>query len=206
MRKLTCPCEQVFNIDLPEVVNLDLTPEIIENIKNGSFLACVCPSCNSILHTELKTRLEWPSKKINLLLLPEIERYNFLSGNIKSDSDVQVVIGFAELADRIEVISAGLDPLVIESLKYHLIMKAQETSTNAKVIVLFEKQNENNDLEFHIHGLKPDEVAISVIPFRIYNSIQKEINENIEKTPYKFLTQGTYISVQNMLFEDLPHD
>ena len=29
MRKLTCHCEQVFNVDLPESVNLDTNPEIV---------------------------------------------------------------------------------------------------------------------------------------------------------------------------------
>ena len=41
MRKLTCHCEQVFNVDLPEVVNLDSDTSIIKQIADGSFLTCV---------------------------------------------------------------------------------------------------------------------------------------------------------------------
>jgi len=139
MRKLTCPCEQVFSVDFPEVVNLDTTPEVIVKIEDGSFLSCVCPSCNAELHTDLKTRIEWPSKGVALVLLPEIDRISFMSGNQEPEKDAQVVIGFAELADRIAVIKAGLEPLIIESLKYHLANKAQEKNPGAKLTILFSR-------------------------------------------------------------------
>lgn len=206
MRKLTCPCEQVFNFDFPDVVNLDSTPEIIGNILNGSFLTCVCPACNAELHTDLKTRFEWPSKKINLVLIPEIDRFAFISGKVTEETDAQIVIGFAELSDRIAVLVAGLDPLIIEAIKYHLIVKARETNPEAKLIVLFEKIDASKNLEFHIHGLKTDEVALTHIPFRIYETIQKEATDHSEKEPYQSLRNGAYLSVQNILLEDLSND
>lgn len=206
MRKLTCPCEQVFNFDFPEVVNLDSTPELIKKIEDGSFLSCVCPSCNSELHTDLKTRLEWPSKKTSIVLIPESDRAAFLSGNLPQENNAQIVIGFAELSDRIAVIAQNLDPLVIETIKYHLVLKAGETNSYSKLAILFDKIKENGDIEFHIHGLKPDEVAITIIPGHVYETIQKDIGEHPENERYVSLCNGSYLSVQNIFTDDVSND
>jgi hypothetical protein len=206
MRKLACPCEQVFNYDFPDSVNLDSNPEIIRTIEDGSFLSCVCPACNTVLHTDLKTRIEWPSKKTNLLLIPEIDRLSYLAGSLPPEDDAQIVIGFAELADRIAVIGQNLDPLVIESIKYHLALKAGESNSEAGLTILFEKKNEKGDIEFHIHGIKPDEVALTLVPAHVYDAIRKDILENPDKEPYASLKKGPYMSVQNLLEEDTQND
>lgn len=206
MRKLTCHCEQVFNVDLPEVVNLDETPGIIAQIAEGSFLTCVCPTCNGELHTDLETRLEWPSKKTALLLLPEIERLNFLAGNRTCAADCEVVIGYPELADRVAVRAEGLDPLVVETLKYHLAAKALDSGTDKKIQIFFEKRLPNGDLEFHIHGLKDGEVAITVIPSHLYESIRHDAAEHPENDLYSSIQRGAYLSYQNILIEEGDND
>ncbi len=205
MRKLTCPCDQVFSVDFPESVNLDSAPETTENIKNGSFLSCICPSCNAVLHTEFNTRFEWPSKKVNIKLIPEVERVSFLSGNMKEESDVQIVIGFAELSDRISVLENNLDPLIIEAIKYHLVLKASENNPEAKIIILFEGFKKNGDLEFHIHGLKTDQVAVTLVPSTIYETLKTEAHDHPEAEPFASLVNGSYVSVQNILIEEIPN-
>lgn len=205
MRKLTCHCEQVFNVDLPEVVNLDEQPEIVNQIQDGSFLTCICPTCNAELHTDLKTRIDWPSKKTSIVLIPEIDRLAWLGGNLPEEKDAQIVIGYAELADRVAVIAAGLDPLAVESVKYHLSVKARETSPDAKIVVLFDKLKENGDLEFHIHGLRDAEVAVTSIPASLYRSILDDSRASPERDPYDSLVNGHYISVQNVLIDGGPN-
>lgn len=201
MRKMTCPCEQIFSVDFPEIIDLDSMPEVIGNIKNGSFLTCICPSCNAELRTEFATKFEWKSKKINLQLIPEIERLSFLGGKTDGEPDVQTVIGFAELCDRVSVLEKNLNPLTIEAIKYHLITKAQETHSNSKILIFFESQNEKNFLEFHIHGLRANEVAVTHIPMQLYDTIQKDA-QYPDKEPFSSLVNGSYISVQNILFEE----
>jgi len=206
VRKITCPCDQVFSVDIPETVNLDSSEETIARIENGSFLSCVCPSCNSVLHTDLRTRFEWPSKKTNILLIPEMERIAFLSGNLETDPDAETVIGFAELADRVSALKDGLEPLAVEAVKYHLATKARSTSPSSQLTILYERKRENGDLEFHIHGLKTDEVAVTVIPPRVYDGIVKDIGEHPDGEPYASLRNGSYLSIQNILIEDGPND
>jgi len=206
MRKLTCHCEQVFNVDLPEIVNLDTDKAIIKQIADGSFLTCVCPTCETVLHTDLQTRLEWPSKKTTLTLIPEIDRINFLSGMIPTEKDTEILIGFAELADRVAVLEADLSPLAIESLKYHLAIKARKSGTDIKPVIYFEKRTDNNELEFHIHGLKKDEVAITRVPLQVYETIYQDTLKDPENELFTSLRNGAYLSVQNILIEDIEHD
>jgi hypothetical protein len=206
MRKITCHCDQVFNADIPELVNLDNNPEVIARIQDGSFLACVCPSCNAELHTDLKTRFEWPSRKTNLVLIPEIERLSCLSGNLEAENDAQVVIGFAELSDRITVLSEFFDPVIIETIKYHLALKARETAGDLKLVILFDNKQDNGDLVFHIHGLKSDEMAVTKVPGKIYKTIQQDFLAHPETEPYASLRNGSWISVQNILIEDSTND
>ena len=141
MRKLTCHCEQTFNVDLPEIENIDENKETLADIASGSFLTCVCPTCNAVLHTDLRTRLEWPSKKRTIELIPEIDRLSLLSGAIAVEGATDIVIGYPELSDRMAVLASDLEPLVIEAVKYHLAVKARETGIDLKPVILFEKKN-----------------------------------------------------------------
>ena len=202
MRKLTCHCEQTFNVDLPETVNIDESEGVLADIASGSFLTCVCPTCNAELHTDLRTRLDWPSKKRTIELIPEIDRLSFLSGAIAVDGATDIVIGYPELADRVAVLVSDLEPLIVEAVKYHLAVKARETGADLKPVILFEKKTDAGDLEFHIHGLKKDEVAITVVPRRIYDAIEKDAKANPEAELFALLANGAYVSVQNILIED----
>lgn len=202
MRKITCNCEQVFNVDIPDTVDLDTNSEVIDQIADGSFLSCICPTCNAVLYTDIRTRFDWPSRQANVLLIPESERFAFLSGEMKIDEDVQLVIGYAELADRIAVLNLKLDPLAIEALKYHLLIKAHETNPDKQAIILFETQNDDDSLEFHIHGLKENEAAVSTLPFSLYDTIVHDIQLHPRQEPYNSLRNGKYLSVKNILIED----
>jgi hypothetical protein len=202
MRKLTCHCDQVFNVDIPDTFNLDDNPEVIAQIADGSFLSCVCPTCEAELHTDLKTRLDWPSKKASIVLIPEIDRFAYSTGMIPSETDAQVVIGFAELADRVAALQENLDPVAVETIKYHLIEKALESVPDAKITILFERRTDAGELEFHIHGIREGEVAVTKVPESLYNSIAADSKDHPDKDPYPLLKNGTYVSVKNILFED----
>ena len=125
---------------------------------------------------------------------------------IETEKDTEVLIGFAELADRVAVLDSNLSPLAIETLKYHLTIKARKSGTDIKPVILFEKRTENGDLEFHIHGLKKDEVAITHIPYALYETIYKDTLANPDNELFTSLRNGAYLSVQNILIEDVEND
>jgi hypothetical protein len=206
MRKLTCPCEQEFNVDLPDVINLDASPDAVSSIADGSFLSCVCPGCNTVLHTDLETKLDWPSHGTSVLLIPEIDRYAFMSGKRPVEDGVQLVIGYAELADRIAVLAAGLEPIAIEAVKFRLAEKAREGNPGVNLTVLFEQVRDDGNLEFHIHGLKTGEVAITVVPRHLYENLLDDARAHPDEDLYAALVNGAYISVQNVMVEDGQND
>ncbi len=201
MRKLTCHCEQVFNVDLPETVNVDESPDVIARIADGSFLSCVCPACNSVLQTDVRTRIEWPSKSRTIELIPEVDRLSYLSGAIKVDGVTDVVIGYPELSDRIAALQAGLEPAAMEALKYHLSVKAKESSADANVEIVFEKITDSGNLEFHVHGLRKGEVAVTSVPRRVYDAIVAELTGGESPELYETIKNGPYVSVKNILIE-----
>lgn len=202
MRKITCHCEQTFSVDLPETVNLDDNPDIIRDIADGSFLTCICPACEAELHTDLETDILWPSKNLKLKLIPEIERFSFMSGKKKIPEGFQLVIGYPELADRTAVVNANLDPLVMEALKYHLLEKAAEMSPEGEPSVYFEKLTDSGALEFHMYGIKKDEVALSVIPPTLYEKVKAMADSEPDGELFSALRNGPYISVQNVFSEN----
>ncbi len=100
------------------------------------------------------------------------------------------------------MLKENLEPLAVEAVKYHLAVKANTESPEARLTILFEKKCADGDLEFHLHGLKAGEVAVTVIPMRIYDSIIRDIAAHPDVEPYASLRNGTYLSVRNILIED----
>lgn len=206
MRKITCHCEQEFTVDFPEVVNLDDKPELIAAIQNGVFLSCICPACKTELNTELPTRIEWPSKNLNLDFVPEIERFSWFAAQHKTENSLQTVIGYPELADRISVLASNLEPAAVEAIKFYLLASSREAKALQKISFVFEKITESGELEFHIHGLKENEIAVSRIQRHVYDSVLEKYRKAPNEDPFPSLFFGSYLSVQNVLIEDEAND
>jgi len=199
---ITCQCEHRFDVEIPEEVNLDQNEAAIDELCNGTFLTIVCPSCDTPLKPEFPLTIEWPSHHTYLQVLPEFDRNGFYRNQVKTKPHAEVVIGYPEAADRIMVLKEGLDPIVIEALKYYLLLKADETNPEAEATAWFTGRA-GDVLEFHVHGLRNDEVAVSKVPFAIYSKTEGEYHKNPDSEPFKSLRWGSYISVQNLLRPEL---
>jgi len=205
VRKVTCPCEQTFSVEIPEKIDLDRNPENYDKLIEGNLLSCVCPTCEAVLNLDLALTVSWPSKNTIIHMIPEIERLALVSGKLSVKKNSSYVVGYAELVDRIIVLKENLEPVVIESIKYHLLQKAKESRTKTTPIVFFEKINESGELEFHIHGIRENEVAVTRVPKHLYNSIKEDYIKNPDKEDYTALCNGSYCSVRNVLIEDSPN-
>ncbi|PIE98095.1 MAG: hypothetical protein CR988_04820 [Treponema sp.] len=207
--KIRCLCEHKFEVQPIVKLDLDKTPEYLDKIKNGTFNSFKCPKCGYELRAESKTEIIWKSKSATLVFIPENKRIYGLSisagedeknetenKKFKFDKNTPLVIGYSELADRINVLDANLDPKGIEVVKFIALQNAGPV--DKKNLSIFFKQLKNDKLEFFVSGLKKDEVAVIKIPKKIYDEI---LNDNKNNELFSAVSIGNYISYKNIYME-----
>jgi hypothetical protein len=144
-QRIPCLCDNSFTVEVPREIDLEGEGRYLEEILEGSFMNFRCPSCGKLHKPEFAVRLLWPSRKIRLDLIPELERGEFLrkesggkrrglfGGTAKTpeagdaEMGLETVIGYPELLDRIAVVRDGLDSTTVEAIKYLLLLKAEDS-------------------------------------------------------------------------------
>jgi hypothetical protein len=192
-------------VEVPEEIDLDLQSEYVEQILNGDFMSFTCSSCGQKHKPEFPVTLTWPSRNRRYEVLPEMERGEFYrkkhTAARKSAEKNEYLIGYRELVDRIAVLRDGLEPIVIEGLKYYLLLKAEESfsseSGDEELTVWYHKQ-EGETLEFHLHGLRKDEVAITRVPRSLYEKTLGDYKKSPRSELFSSLCIHSYLSVQNL--------
>jgi len=200
MRKITCFCEHVFEVDAPELLDLDTEVKAENEIFEGSFMAYTCPNCGKLVKPELSCRIVSKKKGIDLFMFPETERLDFYHEREHEPKGSSVVIGYSELVERLHVLNAKLVPEAVEVLKYFLYQKAESVNPEADISVFFEKVDADS-LEFHILGIKADQIAVMKVPLNFYEEAIKDCKERKDEEPFASIIKGSYISVMNM-FKD----
>ncbi len=201
MRDLVCSCERSFQVEVPENVDLGADQETKSRILDGTFLSFTCPHCGRRLKPEFPIRITWGDYGLDLQVLPATEKAAFLLGE-KIPSDVPsgsaILFGYSELAERIQILDGGLEPLVVEALKYYLLAKAEEADPEADLSVRFFGIGDKG-LEFHIYGLKDGEVAKMVVPKAVYERTRQEASTKGDSEPFVTLKKAQYLSVNSLL-------
>jgi hypothetical protein len=196
-RNINCPCGKSFSIETPDEIDIDKNPEHIEEICGGVFMAFACEHCGKNHKPEFPVMLIWKTKNLNLEVLPELDRGMFYRR--KEDSlSFETVIGYPELADRIAVIKDGLEPAAIETLKYYLLLKAEETYPDMEISAWYSGRNSDAIL-FHLDGIKKGEMAEMKVPLNVYDKTYGEYRKHPKDEIFASLRRRSYLSVQNML-------
>jgi len=209
-RKIPCPCDMVFEVEVPEEINLDTDPIYMDEIKNGSFFNFSCPACGKKHKPEFPLSILWPSKKLRFEVLPELERGEFYrrkkTGEQKGSDPAETIIGYPEMADRLTVIHDGFEPAPVEAIKYYLLLKAEEQYPDEEIEIWYFGFSKGGDalgiedfLEFHIHGIKENEVAVMKVPVSLYEKTLHDYKNNPKKEIFRFLRIKTYLSVKNTM-------
>ncbi|HCC36108.1 MAG TPA: hypothetical protein DEQ14_00010 [Treponema sp.] len=202
-QKITCPCGVVFTAEFDEEINLDQNPEHIDRIMDGSFMNYICPECGKKHKPEFPLIVLWPAKKLKIETLGELDRGEFYRRK-KDPPGAETVIGYPELADRIAVIHDGLEPVAVEALKYFLLLKAEETYPDLRVSVWYHGLGANvaghpECIEFHLHGIRSDEVAVSRLPWGLYEKTLEDFRKRPKQELFSSLRVRSYLSAHNML-------
>ena len=200
-QNITCPCGKIFSVQAGEEIDLDQNPEYLEKISGGSFMSFICPGCGKNHKPEYPVKLLWPSKKLKFEVLPELNRGEFYRRK-KEEPGFETIIGYPELEDRLAIIRDGLEPTVIEALKYYLLLKAEETYPDREINAWY-RGNGPGGIEFHLYGIKEDEVAVMRIPPELYDKTLEDYRKRPKKDIFTSLRIRSYLSVQNMLRPDI---
>jgi hypothetical protein len=159
-----------------------------------------CASCGKRHKPEFSLIIHWPGKGQSIEVIPELDRGNFYRRK-EGNAVKETVIGYPELAERIAVLRDGLVPDALEAIKYYLLLKADESYPEEDISVWFQNKTEDG-LEFHIHGIKQDEVAVMKVPVSVYEKTLSDVKQDPKNEPFASLRVKTYLSIQNMLRPD----
>ncbi|MDR2941697.1 MAG: CpXC domain-containing protein [Treponema sp.] len=199
-QNITCLCGRSFSIDIEEEINLDKNADQLEKICNGTFMTFDCPECGKKHKPEYSVKLLWKSKNVNFEVLPELDRGEFYRRK-KDSSSFETIIGYPEMADRIVVIRDELEPIVIEAIKSFLLAKAEETYPDKEINAWYIGKTPKG-IEFHLDGIKQDEVAVMIVPYEIYEKTQSDYKKRPKNDIFTSLRHRTYLSVQNLYRHD----
>jgi hypothetical protein len=194
---IPCFCDNTFSVEAPGEIDLDERNEYIDKILDGSFMNFFCTNCGKKHKPEFPVTILWPSKNLRLEVIPELDRGEFYRRK-KDQEQKETVIGYPELSERIAVYRDGLEPAVIEALKYYLLRKAEETNTDGEFSIWYQRQGQDT-LEFHIHGLKADEIAVTHLPLDIYKKTCRDYKANPRGELFSSLRWRSYLSVKNLM-------
>ncbi|MDR1099336.1 MAG: CpXC domain-containing protein [Treponema sp.] len=196
-QKISCLCDNSFSVEFPGEIDLDQRPEYLNEIMDGSFMNYTCPSCGKKHKPELPLIILWPSRKTRLEILPELERGEFYRRK-KDPPGTETLIGYPEMADRLALIRDGLEPAVVEALKYYLLLKAEENYPDSNISAWYQAKGPES-IEFHLHGIHEGEVAVSRVPLAVYEKTLDDFHKHPRSEIYRSLRYRSYLSVQNML-------
>jgi hypothetical protein len=203
MKEITCMCENTFEVDFPDSIDLEKEPQYIKNILDGSFMTVKCPQCGKLLKPEFPLKLSDKKRSIDISYIPEIERDTYLLGKLSYSlgKPSRVVIGYRELVEKISIYENSLDDRVIELLKYYLLTKAIESGASVERAKVFFQDKSLDTLVFHIEGIKKDEIAISKLTYEMYNKAAKDIEKKVKEEPFNKFLIPPYVSVNKIDLE-----
>jgi hypothetical protein len=205
MKTITCYCEETFDADIPEEINLDENPGVLSDIIQGNFMRFTCPQCGKVLKPEYPFKIVSSSQKINLFFIPELDRSAYLMEKLEYDTGKpdRVVIGYRELVEKMSMYKEKLDDRIIEIIKYYLMKKAVETSNNPETeIDVYFIEKKPGVYIFHIEGLKKDEIAVTEVKQDMYDKIAKDLKQKIQTDPFKSFVTPPYISIKRIYIEN----
>ena len=202
-KKIPCLCDSSFDAEIPTEIDLDANPAFIDEILSGAFLNFSCPNCGKKHKPEFALKVLWPSKKIWFDVFVELDRGEFYRRKKEAPNSgpmsKETIIGYPELAERLQVYLDGLEPEAVEAIKYFLYLKAEETYPDVEMDIWYSGFAGEKSLEFHIHGIKKDEVAVMKVPFSLYEKNREDFRKNPKAEIFGALRVRSYLSVKNMM-------
>jgi len=199
MKKITCRCDAVIEIDVPDLIDLDADSSMLSRLATGDSPSAICARCGATVRAELPLRVSAKSCGLDLVVLPEMERISAYRGKADPTGTGEILLGYQELFERARIVRENLDAKAVEALKYALQVKAEETEPDAEITVYYNGMKDGS-LEFHILGLKSGQAGVLKLPRSSYDKAAADMQGLIAKEPYKTIFTGRYRSIKKLGF------
>lgn len=218
---LTCPkCKTPHEATLYHSVNIAEDPDLRVQLLSGRLNAVTCPSCGLSYRVDKPVLYNDPERRIMIYLMParldqvpELED-QFLDmmksvGNVVPDDDnaphFHLVLSRSELVERVFVCEAGLDPRVLEYLKYSIYTRNMEKLPYEEKALLFNAQDSTDeDLFFVVQDIKTSKLQ-SVIHHsrKAYTALVEMFGKADKGTELFEMFPGPYISARALLLQEI---
>ncbi len=204
-RTISCFCENQFEADIPDSVDLAAEPSVREDVLGGRFMAVSCPLCGKRLTPEFPCRFYGLSGDREMFFIPELDRVPYLMKKLPYEvgSPWRVVIGFPELAEKLRILALDLDDRAIEIMKYYLLTRptedpaAGQVSPGEDVIAIF-SGTEGERVVFQVEGLRKGEIGVARLSMDVYRKILADVEKRVEEDPFKEFCGAPYVSVRRI--------
>jgi len=205
-RDIVCHCGNAIQQDLPDTIDVQEDPQVIQRILEGLFMQVTCNSCGETLKPDFPVyfkNLTIAGEQLDLEYVPELERTQFFRNKIETSAQ-RVAIGYPELREKMLASAHDLDDRALEILKFLLAEKALdkdliEHSFNDVTIIL--NDIDSNQLLFYVYGLKDEEVAVPRINMDLYNKVLESLPERLESELYSEIVNPPYVSINKIAIE-----
>lgn len=209
-RRIACFCETTFEAEVPAAADCGQDPDVVQSILDGDFMAVTCPACGKRLTPEYPFRLTGVQGHGEVLLVPESDRAALARGKLDLASvgtaaghtagrgiPGRVVVGFAELAEKVTVAGLGLDDRVIEIMKYYLLTGPAGPGNEAAgdASLLYRGEEDGKHL-FHILGMKEGQVGVARLAGAIYAKIAADVETRVLEEPFRDFCEPPWISLR----------
>ena len=197
MRKFVCNCGNEIETDFPEVFDARNNPDIFDRILEGTFLSVTCPVCETLVKPELPVRIRDDSQNIDIYFYPDGEREKYLGGKLTTAEADRIVFGYPELVEKVTICLNRLNDMVIETIKYFYLQKG---GSKSDISIRLDSVDEAN-LQFHIHGLKKNEIGVTKIPLDFYKKIENDLASIKKKENLQEIINPPYVSIKKIYIE-----
>ncbi len=199
MKQATCRCEMVVDIDASDSIDLDSDNTTLSGLSEGKSPSAICPRCGAVVRAELPLHVVSASRGLDILVLSELERLSVYRGKTPDTGSSEILLGYQELFERARILRDGLDPKVLETLKYLLQGKAEEAEPDAEITILYNGSS-NGTLEFHVLGMKSGQTGVIKLQAATYTRSAQELKATEAKEPYASIFSGRYKSIKKLGF------
>jgi len=201
VKTIICHCDTAIQLDVPDELDLDTDAASFSAMADGSFLSTVCKNCGATLRPELALRVKMASKGLDAFVVPELERLGVYRGKTDAPRGVEILVGYAELFERVRILRDGLNPMALEVVRYVLLGKAEESMPDGEPSVRYHGL-EGGKLGFHVLGSADGNTGVVALPRPAYDQVLADLSSTAKKAPFSEVFKGQYRSIKKLAFSE----